>query len=116
LLQKIADPQLAAYVVWVPQLAAQRKNVGPATVLVPDPRAKHFWDPSEVVGSKYGRVLGIGYPAWDVYMLFGRGFRWRGADPPKPDFWMHQLGVTIAPRLEPHEFARRAATLLRRHA
>jgi hypothetical protein len=114
LLQKNQDQRLAAYVVWVPELGAQEKNVGPATVLVPDRRASQFWDPREVVGTNYGRLLGINYPAWDVYMLFRPGIIWRGDTPPKPDFWMHQLGgVTNAPRLDPVEFAHQADRLLK---
>jgi hypothetical protein len=113
LLQKNKDPRLAAYVVWVPELAAQERNVGPATALVADPRVKQFWDPGEVVSTEYGHVLGINFAAWDVYMLFDAEQVWRGNNPPRPRFWMHQLGgVTDAPRLEPVEFARRAAELL----
>ena len=29
--------------------------------------------------------------AWDVYFVFGAKAKW-GDAPPKPDFWMHQLG------------------------
>lgn len=99
----------------MPELAAQLKNVAPATVLVSDPRAKQFWDPGEVVGTEYGRVLGIGFPAWDVYLLFDRGSEWNGSIPPSPHFWMHQLGgVTNAPHLDPDQFAAQAAKLLKR--
>ena len=113
MLQKNQDPRLTAYVVWVPELGAQLKDVAPATVLVPDPRAKQYWDPDEVVGIKYGRILGIDRPAWDVYMLFEPGAVWHHNEPPKPNFWMHQLGgVTNAPRLDPVEFARRTTQLL----
>jgi hypothetical protein len=104
---------LAAYVVWVPQLAAQLRNVAPATSLVPDPRARHFWDPTNSVGIEYGKELGIGFPAWDVYMMFGPDAVWRGALPPKPSFWMHQLaGVNAAPMLDPEEFARKVSAQL----
>lgn len=113
MLQKNQDSRLAAYVVWVPELGAQLKNVASATVLIPDPRAKQYWDPDEVVGVKYGRALGIDGPAWDVYMLFEAGKVWNRSEPPKPDFWMHQLGgVTNAPRLDPVEFAKRTSQLL----
>ncbi len=114
MLQKNSDSRLAAYVVWVPELAAQEKNVGPATTLVSDPRARQFWDPDEVVGGEYGRVLGIHFPAWDVYLLFEPQTIWQGDTAPKPFFWMHQLGgVSSAPRLDPDEFARRTFELLR---
>jgi hypothetical protein len=113
LLQQNQDQRLAAYVVWVPELRAQLKDVASATALVPDHRAKHYWDPDEIVGIKYGRVLKIDRPAWDVYMLFPTGTVWNRDEPPQPNFWMHQLGgVTNAPRLDPDEFAKRAAQLL----
>lgn len=70
--------------------------------LIPDPRVRNYWDGGEVVGRAYEALLGTPGPAWDVYLLFRRGVRWHGSVPPKPDFWMHQLGgVTNAPRLDP---------------
>ena len=39
--------------------------------------------------------------AWDVYLLYGRGVQWTGLQPPKPNYWMHQLGgVKAAPHLD----------------
>ena len=43
-LAQIADPRLRAYVVWVPKVGAQESNVPEATRLVPDRRARHYWD------------------------------------------------------------------------
>ncbi len=114
MLQQNQDPRLAAFVVWVPELGAHEANVAPATTLVPDPRARQFWDPQEVVGRAYGRLFGLNFPAWDVYMLFGPRARWAAAEPPAPAFWMQQLaGVTQAPHLDPVVFAQRAAAMLR---
>jgi hypothetical protein len=110
LLRKNPDPRLRAYVVWVPQLAAQLAEVADATRRVPDPRARQFWDPSNTLGKKYGEVLGIGFPAWDVYMVFGPHAAWNSARPPAPSFWMQKLGgVTAAPMLDPQVFAREVA-------
>jgi hypothetical protein len=93
--------QLAAYVVWVPELGAQPKDVPGGMTLVPDARALHYWDDNEQLGRAYEHILPTPLPAWDVYLLFGRGVRWAGT-PPKPRYWMHQLGgVTGAPRLDP---------------
>ena len=73
--------------------------------MVTDPRARQYWDEDDWLGDAYGRVLPTPGPAWDVYLLYGRGVTWEQADPPKPDYWMHQLsGVTIAPHLDADVF------------
>ena len=70
--------------------------------LVTDRRARSYWDPGETLGRAYQEILPTPGPAWDVYLLFARGVRWTTHLPPRPNFWMHQLGgVTNAPRLDP---------------
>lgn len=113
MLLKNADSKLQAFVVWVPELGAQEKNVADATRLVPDIRASHYWDPDEILGRAYSGVLPTPSAAWDVYMLFGPSSVWPKEGVPKPDYWMHQLGgVTTAPRLDAVVFASQAAKLL----
>ena len=69
---------------------------------------RNYWDPNEALGKAYSQLLGIeSGPAWDVYFLYGKDARWNAPLPPKPVFWMHQLAVTTAPRLDP--------TVLRQH-
>lgn len=86
-------------------------DVPEATATVADQRALHFWDPDGHTLRAFRSALG---PAWDVYLLYGPDARWDGADPPKPTFWMHQLGGPFvnAPRLEPRAFADQLARLL----
>jgi hypothetical protein len=106
--------ELAAYVAWVPELGAQPKDVPGGMGLVPDTRALHYWDAQELLGRAYERILPTPGPAWDVYLLFGRGVRWSGATPPKPAYWMHQLGgVTSGPRLDPDVLRDHVGQLLR---
>lgn len=31
-------------------------------------------------------------PAWDVYLLYQAGIEWGDSAPPRPTFFMHQLG------------------------
>src|SRR5438105_4632499 len=51
-------------------------------------------------------VLSIDRDAWDMFLVYGPDVRWIGANPPKPDFWMHQLpGIDSAPRLDGNELA-----------
>jgi hypothetical protein len=103
--------------VWVPKRGGKEKDVPVATRLVPDARATHYWDGSGVTMRTFQSVLGIPEDAWDVYLVYGPGARWEGELPPKPDYWMHQLGSRGEPRvngpyLDPNEFAQRATALL----
>jgi hypothetical protein len=66
----------------------------------------------------FTRTLGFSEDAWDVYLLYGPSARWDGDLPPKPDFWMHQLGEKDHPRvdgpyLDADVFATRANALLK---
>jgi len=107
------NPDLAAFVVWVPQLGAHQGNVADATRIVQDPRATQYWDPNDALGNAFSPVLGLGESAWDVYLLYKRGDTWPASGVPKPDYWMQQLGIANAPRLDGAVFAQHAATMLR---
>jgi hypothetical protein len=70
--------------------------------IVTDSRARQYWDAQGWLDQAYGRVLQTPGPAWDVYLLYSRGSRWNDVLPPRPDYWMHQLGgVKSAPHLDP---------------
>jgi hypothetical protein len=61
---------------------------------VPDGRNLHFWDGAGRLGQAYAKVVDLPHNkkfAWDVYFVFDAKAKW-GDAPPKPDFWMHQLG------------------------
>ena len=93
MLEKIADPSLRVYVVWLPILGNDaRSGALGITVAIPDLRAIHFWNQDQRLGKIYAEVLGLTADqcAWDVYLLFPRGVRWE-ADAPTPVYWMHQL-------------------------
>ncbi len=97
-------------------LGARELDVPEATRTVPDPRAEHYWNPGGELMDATASVLGLDQQAWDVYLGYGPTARWDGAPPPKPDFWMHQLGGTEvgAPRLDAAAFEARTAELLSR--
>ena len=40
-------------------------------------------------------------PAWDVYLVYSSGIEWKGKQPPKPLYFMHQLEALPAARIEP---------------
>jgi len=63
---------------------------------------------------RYARRLGLPRDAWDVYLIYGQGSRWED-EPPKPDFWMHQLSSgAAAPELDGEQFANEAIMRLER--
>lgn len=113
-LAQIADPRLRAYVVWVPKVGAQESNVPEATRLVPDRRARHYWDGAGILLRSFRPPLGLRDDAWDVYLVYGPNARWEGAEPPRPEFWMHQLPIDHAPMFDPQVFAARVRRVLAR--
>src|SRR6516165_1153098 len=76
-MERISDPNLRAYIVWLPVL----------------PSGAH-------AGKAYSSILHLpsGLPAWDVYLVFGPEVHWEGS-PPAPTYWMHQLGRAGPPEL-----------------
>ena len=105
------------YVVWSPQLDADRSDVPAAARLMSDPRATHHWDPHMLVGDAFRGIVQAEQPLWDFWMLFDRTARWRDDAPPDPAWWEHQLqGLPEDRHLEPDRFGRIAARLLDRAA
>jgi hypothetical protein len=103
------------YLVWVPLRGAEEKHVAEASRLAGDRRVSQYWDGANTLGDAYASILGVYPPAWDVDLLFDPSQKWSGDLPPKPTFWMHQLGgVTHAPRLDPRVFAQQADSLIGR--
>ena len=98
--------------VWVRKTGAIERDVAGATSRAMDPRALHFWDGKKAVMDGYRAPLGIDQDAWDVYLLYGPGAKWEGKAPPKPDFWMQNIGAPQAPQFEPGAFAAEAWALL----
>ncbi len=117
MLEKIPDPNLRVYVVWLPVLRsgahepAARREAG----RIPDSRAVRFSDPEAQLGRLYSGILHLapGLPAWDVYFVFGPNVRWQD-EPPVPTYWMHQLGRAGPPelRLDGNQLARVVSGLL----
>lgn len=81
-----------------------------------DRRSRHYWDQGGWLMRSYARRLGLSGDAWDVYLIYGKDSRWDG-EPPKPDFWMHQLASRApAPELDGEQFAREAIARLPQRA
>jgi len=111
-LSRIASKRLSAFIVWVPQLAGRRSFVDSAARLIDDPRARHYWDQADVTGIEFGQLLGAAGPVWDVYLLYAAGVRWTAQLPPRPAFWMQQLGLNKAPWLDAPVLAAHVRSLL----
>jgi hypothetical protein len=82
---------------------------------LPDSRVVFYWDAKGELTKSYSRVLQLGddRPAWDVYLVFDRAAEWK-AEPPVPNFWMHQLrGVSAERRLDGETLATELKKLLR---
>lgn len=117
-LQGLSPGAFRTFAAWIPVLPPDTEEAAEAAARS-FPGALHLWDETRALAAHLGRVLGItaaqsiGAPggpglAWDVYLAYGPG---RSLDTP-PTFWMHQLAVTHAPRLEPAEFRCRLQRLL----
>lgn len=122
LLSTTDDPRLRTFVVYVPVLGPEEKDVGPAADLVENSHAQHYWNPSGAFGWELTKVAGLadddGEPvyAWDVWAIYGPEANWNGALPPKPQRLMHNLwaldGNTEIPRFDAEVFAQEARELL----
>lgn len=116
-----SDQDIAVFVVWSTQLGAQKKHAIDAMETVTDPRATHYWDSGDVIGSHYqtlrhpdGEEIRLSAPAWDVWLLFDGKAAWSAAGAPTPVWWEHQLrGMPDDVKLDPERFARKAAELAR---
>jgi hypothetical protein len=114
-LSEVDAPDLRVFVVWEPILATDDEATAPpATVLIPDPRAVHFWAPELDLARAFGEHIGLaGEPAWDAYLLYDRTARWRSVAPPAPAAFQHQLyGLPDERRLDGNALAARLRELL----
>lgn len=92
MLATIASEKLVIYVIWEPILRTDdARSARKATMLVPDPRARHYWVDTQALAEIFQPALGLTTePAWDVYLVYPPGAAWND-EPPKPEFFMHQL-------------------------
>ncbi len=78
---------------------------------LPDKRVVHFWDGAQRLGKAYKPVLELDRTAWDVYLLYSPDAEWK-EHPPKPVYWMHQLGVEVGQPLDGKILAEEVRKLL----
>jgi hypothetical protein len=94
-LDRIQSDKVKVFVVWIKRFFGDSRNAArEAMALVPDRRARHFWEGSGQLSKRYAGIVELPHKrnfAWDVYFVFGPKAEWTES-PPTPDFWMHQLG------------------------
>lgn len=122
LLSKTDDPRLQTFVVHVPVLGAEEKDVIPAAELVQNPHAQQYWNASGAFGWKLTEAAdledGDGEPvyAWDVWAIYGPEATWGDTLPPKPQRLMHNLwaldGSEVFPYFDAGVFAQEVRELL----
>jgi hypothetical protein len=115
------NDELAVFVVWSDQMGGAPEFVADAAKLMPDRRARHFWDGERIVGRAYQRLklrdqtIQLSAEAWDTYLLFDCDASWpKSSPPPAPVWWEHQLqGAPDERRLDAARFAAKAVELAR---
>lgn len=103
---------------WSDQSGGQERHVAAAAALMPDPRARHYWDGGRVAGRAYPTlalddvVVRLNVEAWDVWLLFDASATWTAAAAPEPAWWEHQVrGMPDERRLDARRFAAKALEL-----
>lgn len=103
-------------VVWEPILQLDSEQTGRrATRFFPDPRVRQFWAPSTATGEAFQPAIELTTePAWDVYLFYGKGTKWRD-QPPRPRDFMRQLSGRLpsAKRLDGESMATKLSSLLK---
>lgn len=121
LLSATDDPRLQTFVVHVPVLGAQAKDIAPSTKLLQNAHVRHYWNPSGTFGRQLAAAVGLERGealvyAWDVWLIYGPDATWDDVSPPRPERLMHQLrglrGNTEFPYLDSEAFARETHRLL----
>jgi hypothetical protein len=114
LLSKTTDSRLRTFVVHVPVIGAQSKDVMPAAKLIDNPNVRHYWNASGEFGRSLSKAVQLKNDkdlvyAWDVWLLYGPDAEWTTAGPPRPQLLMHQLWKLEGskfPKLDSKVFAR----------
>ena len=83
ILDKVDDPTLKVYTVWLPCLDSdERTRV--RTSLMADPRVTHYWDGELKVGTWFGDE---DRTAWDIYYLYDGSVKWTEKYPEPLTSW-----------------------------
>lgn len=84
ILEEYPEQKLEVYAVWFNMFPGDSRSDWPSGLLT-DPRVRHFWDESKLVGRWYGENVTSrvkGHVEWDAYFLYPAEGVWR--DVPEP--------------------------------
>ena len=122
LLSGTNDPRLQTFVVHVPRMQPppEAEDVPEAATLLRNDYVHHYWNPGGSFGEELSEGLSLNVNgehvyAWDVWLVYGPDAVWHSTNPPKPEYFMHQLwalGDTDLPRFDSKVFADRVHQLL----
>lgn len=92
-LDELKGEPIDVFVVWIPAISGDRYEATEnAMTLIPDARARHYWDGSQAFGEALSPALGIrAKMAWDVYAVYDDSVQWEDGVP-QPTSWLHQKG------------------------
>lgn len=106
---------MPVFIVSSTQLGAEEDDIANVIGLMSGDNVRHYWDSEQRVGAAVQGFIGVDFPAWDVWLLYGPRITW-GDDALEPTWWEHQLTGLDVPerRLDAERFAAKAAELVRR--
>ena len=92
-LDELKGEPIDVFVVWIPAISGDRfEATDDAMTLIPDERARHYWDGSQSLGEALAPAIGIrARMAWDVYLVYDGAAAW-GDEALAPSSWLHQKG------------------------
>ena len=92
--KKIDSSKLKGYIIWLPMIRTDNRASADteANAVSSDSRMTLWWNGDRSIGKAFAKTLGLRCSAWDVYLVYKPDRVWDEGQPPKPDFWMHQLG------------------------
>lgn len=95
MVQAFPKADMSIAVVWMDVLPLDSEKTArkTASLMSNDPRLRHFYDPDKRVGKALAKTLKWEGYAWDIYVFYDKGAVWRGAQPPVPLEYVHQLGM-----------------------
>lgn len=96
-MEKIGDPNLRVYLVWLaPKIPSAESVVRQEAALAPDPRITRFWSTDPAVMQSFAPLLAPYKPVSDPCFVFGPDKSWT-TEPPIPN----QVRVTRAKHMNP---------------
>ena len=92
LFKRQANSNLRGLIIWEPMIPSDDSKSTEKQLSADSRFLVQGWNEDRTIAQAFSKTLNLKVPAWDVYLVYKPKVRWDAADPPMPDFWMHQLG------------------------